>query len=79
MQVKGWALSFQPPPPGVSEDGVSVGFAGMQWYPGVDSFTLRIQPLHFGKKRRGRYPDYLEKFDGSFGTMMEEFVPVRLD
>ena len=51
MRVKGWTISFNEPSPEVSEDGISVGFAGMQWIPAVDSFNLKIQPLHFGKKK----------------------------
>ena len=69
MYVKGWTVSFQPPASDVSDDGVSVGFAGMRWYPEIDSFSLRIQKLHFGKKRRGKYPDNLKKYDGSFGSL----------
>ena len=78
MKVKGWTYSYESPPPEVSDDGVSVGFAGMRWYPQVDSFTLRIQKLHFGKKRRGLFPDNLERFDGLFGISLEEFVPKDL-
>ena len=47
MQVKGWSISFSKPSPNVSEDGISVGFAGMLWLPEVDSFSLKIQPLHY--------------------------------
>ena len=36
---------------------------------------IRIQKLHFGKKKRGRYPDDLQKFEGSFGIKIEDFVP----
>ena len=71
-------LSHSAPPESVSEDRVSVGFAGMTWIPEVDSFSLRIQKLHFGKKRRGRFPDSLEMYDGSFGKTIEEFVPENL-
>ena len=78
MFVKGWCLSFFPPPPEVSDDGSSVNYAGMKWIPEVDSFSLKIQPLHFGKKKRGRYPDDLERFDGTFGKSLEEFVPKEL-
>ena len=72
MKVKGWSISFNQPSPEVSEDGISVGFAGMMWIPEVDSFSLKIQPLHFGKKKRGKYPDNLERYvSGS----LEQFVP----
>ena len=37
-----------------------------------------IQPLHFGKKKRGRFPDDLKKFDGSFGMKIEDFTPIEL-
>ena len=72
MKVKGWTVSFNDPSPEVSDNGVSVAFAGMTWLPKVDSFSLKIQPLHFGKKRRGRYADNLQKFEGG---SIEEFVP----
>ena len=78
MKVKGWCTSFEKPPPEISDDGCSVMFAGAKWFPLIDSFSLKIQPLHFGKKRRGWYSDDLEKFDGSFGLTMEEFVPKDL-
>ena len=71
MRVKGWTYSFNDPPPEVSDDGTSVAFAGMRWIPSVDSFNLKIQELHFGKKKRGRYPENLVKFDGKFGLSLE--------
>lgn len=79
MMIKGWAKSGVVPPPELSEDGVSVGFAGMTWLTVLDSFKLNIDRLHFGKKKRGRYPDDLKKFDGSFGMTLEEFVPKTLN
>ena len=69
MHVKGWTVSFQPPASDVSDDGVSVGFAGMRWYPEIDSFSLRIQKLHFGKKRRGKYPDNVESMMVHLGSL----------
>ena len=78
MFVKGWSVSFERPPPEVSDDGTSVAFAGLKWYPEVDSFSLKIQPLHFGKKSRGRYSEKLERYDGSFGKTVDEFVPKDL-
>ena len=75
MFVKGWSISFNTPSPEVSDDGISVGFAGMLWFPAVDSFSLKIQPLHFGKKRRGRYPTDLVRYTGG---SLDEFVPANL-
>ena len=40
MMIKGWAKSGVVPPPELSEDGVSVGFAGMTWLTVLDSFKL---------------------------------------
>ena len=50
MKVKGWAESGVDPPAEMSDDGTSVGFAGMTWFPKGDFFKLNIQSLHFSKK-----------------------------
>ena len=42
MVIKGWAESGQDPPADISEDGVSVGFAGMTWFPKGDFYKLNI-------------------------------------
>ena len=78
MRVKGWAISGEPPPSDLSDDGNSIGFAGMSWYPEIDVFSLNIDSLHFGKKKRGRYPPDLKRFSGTFGTTLEDFVPKEL-
>ena len=78
MKVKEWSITGQEPPAELSEDGVSVGIGGMRWLPKIDAFQLNIQPLHFGKKKRGRFPDDLEKFDGSFGKTIDEVTPKHL-
>ena len=78
MKVKGWSVTGQDPSPELTEDGVSVGFGGMTWLPKIDALKLNIQPLHFGKKKRGRFPDDLKKFDGSFGMKIDDFTPNHL-
>ena len=78
MKIKGWGVSGEHPPPEVSDDGVTVGFAGLTWATEVDCFKLNLDKLHFGKKKRGRYPDDMKRFDGSFGITMEQFVPQTL-
>ena len=75
MHVKGWSISFNKPSADVSEDGISVGFAGMMWIPEIDSFSLKIQPLHFGKKKRGKFPDDLVRYSGG---PIGQFVPESL-
>ena len=47
----------------------------MSWLPAIDSYSLKIQPLHFGKKRRGRLPDDVQMYDGG---SMGDFVPKLL-
>ena len=79
MNVKGWSLSFHEPSKEVSEDGVSVNFAGMMWFTSIDSYRLKIQPLHFGKKRRGRYPDDLQIHNsGSIADFVPEILTRRM-
>ena len=39
---------------------------------------MNIDRLHFGKKKRGRYPEDLKRYDGSFGLTLDEFVPKTL-
>ena len=62
MFLKGWAWSGSDPPKELSDDGVSVGFPGMSWFPKLDVYKLNIQSLHFSQKKRGKYPSDLLKF-----------------
>ena len=78
MRVKGWVLSGEDPPADLSDDGVSVGFAGMEWLTKIDAFKLPIQSLHFAKKKRGRFPEDLVKLDGTFGKTIDEYTPINL-
>ena len=64
MKVKGWAESGVDPPSEMSDDGKSVGFAGMTWFPRGDFYKLNIQSLHFSKKKRGKFPANLVKYEG---------------
>ena len=61
-----------------SEDGVSVGFAGLTWFPKLDFFKLNIQSLHFAKKKRGRFSADLVKFDQTSGITIDEFTPKEI-
>ena len=78
MYIKGWVVSRKPPPEKLSEDGISIPFAGLQWLPMIDSFKLNISSLHLDKKKRGRLPVDLKKFDGTFGLPIDEFTPENL-
>jgi len=63
MKLKGWVISGNPPPCDISEDGASVPFAGLVWFPKIVCYKLNISSLHFSKKKRGWLPDDLLKLD----------------
>ena len=73
MDVKGWAVGGEKPPPDISKDGVSVGFGGLVWYPEIDVYTLNIPPLCLAKKQRGRLPEESFGFDPK-KINLEEYV-----
>ena len=52
MKIKGWAKTGSDPPKELSEDGVSITFARLTWYPKPDLYKLNIQSLNFLKKKR---------------------------
>ena len=54
FNLKGITISGEDPPSHLTEDGVSVGVAGMKWFPKNDELSLRIQELNFAPKRRGK-------------------------
>ena len=79
MKVKGYTLSGEDPHEKSSKDGVSVTVIGYRWFPKIDTFSINLQALHFGKKVRGRL-DPTTEFFGEGGSMksMEDFVPKSL-
>ena len=54
LKCKQWTLSGEKPSDIVSEDGSRVLVGGSEWFPELDSFSIRIPLIHFGKLRRGR-------------------------
>ena len=78
MKVKGWAESGVDPPSEMSDDGKSVGFAGMTWFPRGDFYKLNIQSLHFSKKKRGKFPANLVKYEDTSGITIDEFTPNKI-
>ena len=74
MNIKGWGISGEKPPKEISDDGVSIGFSGLTWFPEMDIFQLNISSLHFGKKKRGKHSPSLEYFDSSKFRSVEEFL-----
>ena len=78
MKVKGWAKSGLNPPEELSDNGVSVSFAGMVWFPCLDVYKLNNNSLHFGKKCRGRYPPDLVKYEDTVGLTVDQFTPKEI-
>ena len=78
MSVKGWAVSGNAPAEKLSENNITVPFAGLQWLPEVDAYKSNISSLHFGKKKRGRLLDDLIKFKGTFGKTIDDFTPQKI-
>ena len=78
MKVKGWTESGVDPPVEMSDDGRSVGFAGMTWFPKGDFYKLTIQSLHFSKKKRGKFSSNLVKYEDTEGISIDEFTPEKI-
>ena len=77
LKIKGWCVSGSPPHPDVSNDGMTVDVGGMTWTPELDSLSVKIPPLHFGRKSRGKITVGTEVFEGSFSDL-SKFVPEDL-
>ena len=78
MNTKGWAWSGIDPPKELSEDGISVRLAGMTWLPKLDVQRLNIQSLHYSRKKGGKYPSDLIKFEDSSNVTIDEYTPQQL-
>ena len=78
MKIKGWSISGEDPPKQLTEDGVSVGFSGLTWYPAIDSFRLNIANLHFGKKKRGKLGSGLDIYDPEVHGSLKEFLTDKI-
>ena len=77
LECKGWTVSGSPPNPDVTHDGNSVDIAGMSWFSEIDTMVVKIPPIHFGSKHRGKLRVGTEVFEGSFADL-EDFVPKKL-
>ena len=74
MGCKGWSMSGSDPHPEVTKDGLSVAAGGIVWWPKIDSVSIKIPPVHFGRKSRGKLVVGTEIFEGSFEDL-NKFVP----
>ena len=71
LSVKGWCMSGEDPHPDVTVDGMTVDVGGMSWIMKLDLISIKIPPLHFGKKSRGKLVAGTEVFDGSFSDLQK--------
>ena len=77
MEIKGWCIAGNKPPPDVTKDGVSVELAGSRWWTEADFFSPNIPPICFSKKKRGKLPESSSEYNPK--TMsLEDFVPQQL-
>ena len=77
MEIKGWSVAGEAPPPDVTKDGISVELGAHIWYTEADLFTLNIPPICFAKKQRGKYPAGVIVFDPE-NADLKDFVPTKL-
>ena len=77
MNIKGWAVAGERPPPDITKDGSGVDLGGILWYPETDLFTLNFPPLCFDKKKRGKLSEN-SVFYNPKETSLEKFVPLKL-
>ena len=78
MPTKGFSFSVEDPQPEETVDSTSIYVNGMRWITSDDTVEVKIPPLHFGTKCRGRVTgvDFLE--NGGSLAKMDEFVPKTL-
>ena len=77
LRIKGWCISNQSPHPEVTHDNMSVDIGGMTWWTVLDTMSIKIPPLHFGTKSRGKLTVGTEIFDGTMADL-KTFVPQKL-
>ena len=56
LRFKQFAFSSIPPDVSISSNGISVDVAGMKWFTVKDQLSLKIGPLNFAKRYRGKKP-----------------------
>ena len=79
LKCKGWTLTGQDPDGNISKDGVSVSVAGSPWFPNFDLIVIKVPPLHFGKRRRGKLDANTVFFSGNSLEEMDSFCPNPLN
>ena len=76
MKLKAFASSYEKPPKTIS-DGTSLVVGGYIWITELDILFIRIQPLHYAEKQRGKIMTENIFMDGS-KQELEQFVPQHI-
>ena len=78
LPTKGFSFSGEEPQPQETLDGVTIDINGMKWNTVVDTIEVKVPPLHFGNRQRGRVVG-AEVFEhGGDFAKMNAFVPDKL-
>ena len=79
LECKDWNKTGKKPSEISSSNGISIFVGGTEWCPEIDSISVKIPLLHFGKKKRGRLDDKTEFFiasgDFSDKERLNKFCP----
>ena len=76
MKIKGFASSYEKPPTNIS-DGTSLVTGGYIWHPELDILFIRVQPLHYAEKKRGKIMTENIFMEGTLQEL-DQFVPQDL-
>ena len=76
MKIKGYACSYEKPPDTIS-DGISITTGGYVWQPELDIIFIRVQPLHYAEKKRGKIMTENIFMEGTIEEL-DSFVPQSL-
>ena len=76
MKLKAFASSYEKPPKTIS-DGTSLVVGGYIWITELDILFIRIQPLHYAEKQRGKIMTENIFMEGT-KQELEQFVPQNL-
>ena len=70
-------MSGRDPHPDVTTDGIAVDVGGMIWWPKLDTMQVKIPPIHFGSKDRGKLKEGTKIFEGTFADL-QKFCPAKM-
>ena len=75
MITKGWTMSGQEPNEDLAVDG-KLAVGGYNWDSKKDTISIRVPPIHYSKKRKGKISD--ELFEGKTKAELDAFTPKHI-